>query len=185
MKINKLILLGAFLGISPLIADDHMLSSSVDDGLTFYCSFDGSANAVKSIGDSKGVSQFKNQLQFTAGVRDRGLRIGKSEDGKNKFAVFYKGLKNINHKQGTISFWIKPENWNPTSKDFALFVSGLKKGGQFFIYKYQGNSIRFHIKDDDKTSNSIVNNNAWEKRLPPCCVFPCLCSVQHPLHGSL
>ena len=163
MKIGGICCIFALLGCSSLLADDHMLSSSVDDGLTFYCSFDGSANAVKSIGDPKGVSQFKNQLQFTAGVRDRGLRIGRSEDGKNKFAVFYKGLKNINHKQGTISFWIKPEDWNPTSKDFAIFVTGLKKGGQFFIYKYQGNSIRFHIKDDDKTSNSIVNNNAWEK----------------------
>ena len=65
MKINKIILLGAFLGITPIIADDHMLSSSVDDGLTFYCSFDNTINATKAIGNAKGISHFKNQLQFT------------------------------------------------------------------------------------------------------------------------
>lgn len=163
MKINKIILLGAFLGITPIIADDHMLSSSVDDGLTFYCSFDNTINATKAIGNAKGISHFKNQLQFTPGVKNNGLRIGKSSDGKNKFAVIYNGLKNINHAQGTISFWIKPEDWNPTSKDFAVFLTGLKKNGCFFIYKYQGNSIRFHIKDDNKTSNSMANNSAFEK----------------------
>ena len=160
MKYHKILALGAFLCCVGMMADDHMLSSSVDDGLTFYCSFDGSANAVKSIGSPKGVSPYKTPFQFAAGIKDRGLRIGRSSDGKVKHTVWYQGLKNINHKQGTISFWIKPEDWAPTAPDFALFVTGLKKNGTFFVYKYRGNTVRFHIKDDDKTSNSIVNNRA-------------------------
>ena len=84
MKLYRYLFTVAIIGCGMLFADDHMLSSSVDDGLTFYCSFDNSVNANKAIGKSQGISHFKNKLQFTSGVKNTGLRIGKSFDGKEK-----------------------------------------------------------------------------------------------------
>ncbi|MBR7104964.1 MAG: hypothetical protein IKC65_08470 [Lentisphaeria bacterium] len=155
-------LLALFSG-AVLTADDHMLSSSVDDGLTFYCSFDDSVNAVKAVGAAAGVSTYGSKAEFAAGIKNKGLRIGRSADGKIKHSIRYAGTKNINHKQGTICFWIKPEDWEPTSKDFNIFLTGLKKNGCFFIYKYQGNTARFYIKDGEEQSNSMASTSAWKK----------------------
>lgn len=151
-----------FLACNYSDADEHLHSSAVDEGMIFYCSFDNRIDADKALGNPKGTPQGPVSKRFAPGLKNQGLRIGCGNDGSERFSVFFEGNKNIDYQQGTVSFWIKPENWKPADNDFNLFVTARKSDGCFIIYKYRANQLRFH-SDENKVSVSARENiSSWK-----------------------
>ncbi|MCF6175653.1 MAG: LamG domain-containing protein [Victivallaceae bacterium] len=80
------------------------------------------------------------------GVKDKAALIGKI--GKNPgdfFSITYPGENIINTKQGTISFWVKPVDWQATDHNFHIFFEASGKDSFLVIYKYFDNRDLFFL----------------------------------------
>ena len=100
----------------PAAADLHMESSDRDNaGLTFHANFDYSTKAQRSSGNPRFKVFGAAKKRFAPGCMNQGLRIGKDDSGEQFYADLVAD-KNIDAAQGTISFWIKPENWDSMEK---------------------------------------------------------------------
>ena len=84
----------------------------------FYCNFDDTVAPV--IAGGKKTFKTETALEFRPGLKGKALLIGMDEK-KIRHGVSYPHENNLDWKQGTISFWIKPVNWNGTETGFYLF----------------------------------------------------------------
>ena len=101
---------------------------------TFYCNFDDTVTPVVAAG--KKTSKLEHAPEFRKGLKGKALLIGMDEK-KIRHGVSYPHEKNLNWKQGTISFWVNPVNWNGTDTGFfAMFFSAWAGENNFYIYKY-------------------------------------------------
>ena len=101
---------------------------------TFYCNFDDTVTPVIAAG--KKTSKLEHAPEFRKGLKGKALLIGMDEK-KIRHGVSYPHEKNLNWEQGTISFWVKPVNWNGTDTGFfAMFFSAWAGENNFYIYKY-------------------------------------------------
>ena len=144
-------------------ADLHMESSDRDNaGLTFHANFDYSMKAQRSSGNPRFKVFGPGKERFAPGCMNQGLRIGKNKAG----AQFYADItadKNIDAAQGTISFWIKPEDWDGNSHGFAMFVSGTHKdGSSFYIYKYDAKRMGLCTVVNKKSTSKWYNPQSWK-----------------------
>lgn len=77
---------------------------------------------------------------LVTGIIGKALKVGVSPDGKKRFVYRYNPQIDMNTDQGTVMFWVKPQNWLGKDKKFhLLFTAGssVKPGYTMFIYKYQ------------------------------------------------
>ena len=100
----------------------------------FYCNFDDTLEPVKAMGSK--TPQQEAPAVFRTGLKGKALLIGLDEQNIRR-GVAYSHEKNLNWTQGTISFWLKPVNWNGTDTGFfAPFFSTWAGKNNFYIYKY-------------------------------------------------
>lgn len=108
-----------------------------DPDLLFHASFDGSVKPDLQTG--KGAFDATEGLQFTEGRSGKALVIG------HNFGVRYPVTGNVSLDAGTISFWVKPINWNHNQQLFHHFVNiqssgeGLRNDARPFsvlLYKF-------------------------------------------------
>ncbi len=109
-----------------------------------YFSFDKNANADISgvIGVPSAQSTDKTPGKMLAeGVSGKALRIGNSSDKKGKQTIVYTPKTALSGTAGTISFWVKPEDWSPAkSRNFHHFFGAAAKNGErIIVYKYNEN----------------------------------------------
>ena len=76
----------------------------------------------------------QNLLQ--PGVKGNAAVVGTSADKGKLYHAVYKNSGIINPFEGTISFCIKPVNWNGDSKDFHVFFQASGADATLMIYKY-------------------------------------------------
>ena len=143
-------------------ANDHLNSSTDDEGLIFYATFDKGVDADNAAGDANGFPSGPEAKRFAPGIQNQGLRIGKDIDADENFSLRFKGGKNISSERGTISFWIKPENWKGNNKAANMFVSAVKNKGLFYIYKYRDNNLLFYTDENKEVVRSRYNASAWQ-----------------------
>ena len=108
--------------------------------VVFYLPFDGTVNAA--IGAHPEATVHDGPAQFEPGKRDQALLTG---DGK---AYLSFDAANIPPKEGTLEFWIKPDNWDAISTDtFHVWVETDPPdaaGNWFVFYKYYNDqTVRF------------------------------------------
>ncbi len=108
----------------------------------FYCNFDDTVTPVIAAGAK--TFKTENTPTFRPGLRGKALLIGMDEK-KIRHGVSYSHEKNLDWTSGTISFWVKPLNWNGTDTGFfAPFFSAWAGKNNFYIYKYfTGESLYF------------------------------------------
>ncbi len=147
----------------PLMADLHMESSDRENaGLTFHANFDYSMRAQRASGNAKFKVFGPGKLRFAPGCMNQGLRVG-IDKNKTQFYADLAAEKNIDAAQGTISFWIKPENWDGNSHGFAMFVSGSHKdGSSFYIYKYDAKRMGICTVVNKKPVAKWYNPQSWK-----------------------
>ena len=117
-----------------------------DDGLLFYCPFDGTVEATVA----RGGKSAKHAIapQFQSGVRGQAIVIGGTPkagqrivDGTPVSAApvrncYYSPSKSIDLQRGSVSFWLKLLDWSGTDKSFNVIFYTHAGRNYFQIYKY-------------------------------------------------
>lgn len=107
-----------------------------DKDLLFHMNYD---NYEAAANYSKGLGK---PLNFKGNLMLR-MHPGPGQKGNalcynNGEKFVYNTIGNFIPEQGTVSFWIMPKNWNPSSKNFQMFFRAKTPGNyNFFIYKGQ------------------------------------------------
>ena len=125
--------IGKIIGTALLCMAGGLMYAGIDDGLIFYCDYEGKADAAFASGDKKSKSAFTPEFQ--AGVRGQALVIGGKPETQIK-GVSYSPDKNFNAEKGTISFWLKPVDWDGSSKGPNIILQTAIGKAYFQIYKY-------------------------------------------------
>ena len=141
-----------------------LVLSAAEPGLLLHTSFD----KYSTIPDFA-----KNPKTQTKGIRpELQLRMYNGPKGKrnavllnNKECVEYTHTDNINLKQGTISFWVKPVNWKMgTTGKFQTFFE-LRSGdtqNRIIINKdMAGDLLRFSIGSGGKKNTVMLAKTGW------------------------
>ena len=146
-----------------VLADEHMENSDkLNEGLLYHATFDNTLKAERAAGEAILTAFGPEDQRFAPGIMNQGLRIGVN-DAKEKFYAIVPVSRNIDHKQGSISFWFKPENWDGNCKDFNLFVSGVQKNNYFYIYKYGAPSFGFCTINAGKSTFKQTSSQDWKR----------------------
>lgn len=129
--------------LNSAFADDHLFNSGIKQYMTFHASFDDNLNADSASGDKKAklFQHVPTPKIFAPGVRNQALCIGNVSAPKERYTVRYSPDKNISSEKGTVTFWIKPEDWKPNGKQFNIFFSARTVESNMFIYKYPGENF--------------------------------------------
>jgi hypothetical protein len=102
--------------------------------VTFYCPFEGSARPQIHAGDP--TPALEGEEEYVEGIQGRGLVVG---DGGAR--VEYAAADNHDFRESTVSFWVKPLDWEGTDDKFHVFFQcsaparGDSKGSRL-LYKY-------------------------------------------------
>lgn len=147
--------------------------AGIDDGLMFYCNYDGSADAVFSVGDK--TAKYAVTPEFQAGVRGQALVIGGIPKDKQNIEggvpkqsqiarnCYYSPDKNINIEKGTISFWVNPIDWDGNTKGFNILFYTLAGRNSFQIYKFWSGGKLFFLRGEQDKWTIIQNSlRAWK-----------------------
>lgn len=75
----------------------------------------------------------KGKARYIQGVRGQAIVLGNS-------TLTIPAPKGLNPKEGTISFWVKPINWDSKVAEFIFFLQSInaQKNGKLIFYKYAG-----------------------------------------------
>ena len=102
--------------------------------VTLYCPFEGSARPQIHAGDP--APALEGEEEYVEGIRGRGLVVG---DGGAH--VEYAAAGNFDLRESTVSFWVKPLDWEGTDDKFHVFFqcsapAGGDSKGSRLLYKY-------------------------------------------------
>ncbi|MBR7104859.1 MAG: LamG domain-containing protein [Lentisphaeria bacterium] len=113
---------------------------------SFYCNFNDTVTPVIAAG--KKTFKLEHAPEFRKGLKGKALLIGM--DGKKiRHGVSYPHKQNLDWKQGTISFWVNPVNWNGTDTGFfAMFFSAWAGKNNFYIYKYHVGEFLYFMRGE-------------------------------------
>lgn len=132
-----------------------------EDNLIFYASYDNGVNADKSIGLAGGIPS--GDLILEEGIKGKGVVVGVG-DGKG-YWVKYNAENNINIKEGTISLWVKPIDWDGNDGYFHLIFEAIDKDSRLIIYKYFGTDKLYFFFDSPKGNKTIseISIKDWKR----------------------
>ena len=148
--------------------------AATDESLLFYCNFDGSANATFSRGES--AAKCVVPPEFQPGVRGQAVVIGGNTSGVQTIVndlptntlqelnCCYAPDKNLDVHRGSVSFWVKPLDWDGNTKGFnVLFYT--QAGKNFFqLYKFFSDDLFLFLRgDQDKGWTSVENRMRYWK----------------------
>ncbi len=88
----------------------------------------------------KNASDRTPESMLIPGLSGKALRIGRSSDGKGIQSIHYHPDPLLNSREGTISFWIKPVDWDGSTRDFRHFFGAVKDQDRLIVYKYHNSS---------------------------------------------
>ncbi|MBO4633309.1 MAG: LamG domain-containing protein [Lentisphaeria bacterium] len=135
------------------------LNAAATEIPVFHASYDQnfSANSGNEIVDAK-VSQellwetFQNLLQ--PGIVSNAAVIGTSGRNKEKhYHAVYSNKGYLDNQIGTVSFWIKPMNWEGNDQDCHIFFQAVGPDSSMLIYKFQKSPILMFLLGPSKPVN--------------------------------
>lgn len=105
-----------------------------EDNLTFYNSFENGLKEEQSLETSSLIST-DNAFALEEGIAGKALIVG-IENAKKGLSYEYSAEGNIDLKEGTVAFWVKPLDWNGNDKYFHHFFEARGADSELIIYKY-------------------------------------------------
>ena len=111
--------------------------ASPEPGLLFNSNFDGfTVKANYAAGNpnckSRGFANPDLQLRMFPGVQRKGNALLMD----NREECNYDMYRNLDPRQGTVSFWISPQNYNMGKDGFQIFFNAQQPDFRLLIYKY-------------------------------------------------
>ena len=142
----------------------------------FQVSYDNNFAAAKAGGDETGdpgilVDYESLNYLLKQGLQGKALQAGVSTDGKKKYFCKYNATNNIAKESGTVTFWLKPQNWDgKNNKPGRNFFSASGQKSILLIYKFPGAKNMFFLlgpneKDDNqnwKYTIAEANISDWK-----------------------
>lgn len=90
---------------------------------------------VQGILSEKAADRTPDKM-LAPGLSGKALLVGRSSDGKGIQTICYHPRPAQNSAEGTISFWVKPVDWNGTDKEFHHFFGAANEANRLIVYKY-------------------------------------------------
>ncbi|MHB8994011.1 MAG: glycoside hydrolase domain-containing protein [Armatimonadota bacterium] len=139
--------------LSLVAAQAVCTAQPVPAGRIFHAGFEDNLNA--SVAKGSNVATVVGKPELTAGKVGRGLVVG---DLNGSAAVSYATEKNISLERGTVSLWVKPENWQGDDKlNHLFFELPLGQSGYYLLYKYGGSwGLAFYIDPEEGVRAKMV-----------------------------
>ncbi|MFA7158196.1 MAG: glycoside hydrolase domain-containing protein [Kiritimatiellia bacterium] len=166
MKRNKKTIIFLAVGMISLA-----VNAGTNNDLLFYCNFDGSANATSSRGD--GAAKCAVAPEFQQGVRGQAVVIGGSTTTPQQIVgdlptntqktlnCYYKPAGNFDAEKGSVSFWLKPLDWDGKTKGFNVFFRTGIGNDYFMLYKFFSDDRLLFLRGE-QTKWTSVNNRIGE-----------------------
>ena len=122
-----------YLCILSLFCTGLLFGAPEDPSLIFEADFDKyTASPGKAAGSTavSGISPDLSLRMFPgAAGKGNAVKLKASE------RIIYKAHKNFNSRQGTVSFWLAPQEWNPAKKGLSVFFKTTLGKYTFVIYE--------------------------------------------------
>ena len=131
-----------------------------NEDILFHASFENVLNADKAVGSQKGTANKK--IDFTAdGIRGKALRLAQGD------RLVYEQENNRNTKQGTVSLWIRPVDWDPAkqSKNYHWLFSmenNEADGARIQFFRMPSPLFMFMIGNNGKAKQLTATLNQWK-----------------------
>ena len=132
-----------------------------EEGLLFHADFDSYlTHASFARGEKKAGGIAPDlQLRMSNGAGSRNAVVLENRTER----VVYALKDNFNPACGTVSLWVKPENWQPDTKSYKVFFQIREPGFTFLIYKLRENrQVCFYIQIGKKTYSVSRNITDWK-----------------------
>lgn len=127
MKKPFLSLLAALLAAP--FASAHELPGTLQDGLIFYLDFENRIEASQFQGEAA-PRDFSGEAAYLKGVKGEAGHFGQEKMG----TLRYSNEGNLEMAEGTLSFWVKPVNWQGSEEHvIPLFQQGVAQRGYLGI----------------------------------------------------
>ena len=149
MDYRKILLSGMVFAASGVMAATPAYYMSFDQ--TVQADFGGTGSAATSTGDgsqdavgmhgvlSKKSGKVTADKLLVPGLQGKAFASGKDAFG-NIHSLFYKPVPAMRGNAGTVSFWLKPENWMGDDKNQHVFVTAANGSQRLLIYSYKINT---------------------------------------------
>lgn len=111
----------------------NLVSGADDNNPIFHVPFDNSMTADKADGSREASAHGK--ITFQEGISGKAITIGVEENKKASWTE-YNAKNNLDAQEGTISFWLKPLDWNGNDHRTQLFFEAKGKDSTMIIYKF-------------------------------------------------
>jgi hypothetical protein len=107
------------------------------------------------------------------GVSGKAALVGRPENNKSSHhSITYPGENIISTKQGAISFWVAPQDWDAKDKKFHIFVESAGTDSFLVIYKYFDSSELLFLfgaqkarsKEEQPYTLAKTNISKWEMK---------------------
>lgn len=145
-----------------------LAGSATDDGLVFYCAYDGTADATFACGDKAATCAIAPEFQ--PGVRGQAVVIGGpgTLPAQNPTArnCYYSPDGNFAAQQGTVSFWLKPLDWDGKTKGFNVFFRTGFGANYFMLYRYWSDDRFLFLRGEQGRWTDAMNRvGGWKMGL--------------------
>lgn len=137
-------------------------------GRLFYASYDEGIDADFAIGNPKGESYLPPI--FLPGVQGQAIVVGGEPDEKQVTItkenisqktpgrnVYYEAAGNIDLRGGSMSFWLKPLDWDGSDAGLNTLVHLGHKNNLFLFYKnLSAEQLSFYLEEDNEHGKSMT-----------------------------
>jgi len=141
------------------------------DGLIFYNNFDKAPFVAEfAVGTRQSFLPAGIKLKTIPGIKNRAVIVGR--DLSSLKYIGFKTADNISLKEGSISFWVQPQDWDGTTKGSILLLGAAAPDNSGFrVYKFSTPGYLWFLsgkkdKQNGKTlTREIIKNiKSWKKK---------------------
>lgn len=160
MKATKLFLI---LAILLIFANNSfaLTELTADSTTTFLAHYNGNFDATNSSGATISPTQADTGITFLAGLFGQGAYINNNSGD----TLTYSTANNFNWNEGTVEFWIKPNDWDPAASTNILKffeIDDASSGNIFQIGRYYQPSTGGYIYFNTANSSGQGCEGFWE-----------------------
>ncbi|MBE6406262.1 MAG: hypothetical protein E7040_09595 [Lentisphaerae bacterium] len=140
--------------------DDHKFAKG-EDGILLHASFSNYIQADKANGSQ--TARSKGEINFVNdGVRGQGIRLKPGD------SVSWEQNHNINLNKGTVTFWMRPVDWDPAKPtklyNWIFRIAGVNaEGGRIQIFKMPSPNFMAFVGNKGRMKEIVQKMNGWKK----------------------
>ncbi|MBQ6470977.1 MAG: hypothetical protein IJJ33_03255 [Victivallales bacterium] len=93
--------------------------------------------------------KLKDEELLVPGIEGKGVKVGRI-GGDGIYKIIYKPLPALSRTAGSVSVWVRPDNWDGTDTNYHTFFSAANGQHRIFLYRTPGRDLCFCYGDISK-----------------------------------